>query len=199
MRNLTLITFSILLLTPMTLRAQEAVDEPLKILKENTEKIRELVLNSKTEEEMQGNVKDLMDQFVNFGEFGKLSLGSKWKTLTEDQRKIYLVQFKELLQRTYLRRFKPGKEFEVKYRSETRFNKKKERGEIQTTIISGDVEADVDYRFSNAEGWKVYDMVVDEVSIMRNYRKSFLKILKKDGFEALVEKMKKKTSDAPEE
>jgi phospholipid transport system substrate-binding protein len=199
MRNLTLITLSIVLLLPVALRAEEAVDEPLKILKKNTETIRELVLKSKTEEEMQDNVKDLMDQFVNFREFGELSLGSKWKTLTEEQQKIYLVQFRELLQRTYLRRFKPGKEFAVKYRSETRFNKQRVRGEIQTTIISGDVEADVDYRFSNADGWKVYDMVVDEVSIMRNYRKSFLRILKKDGFEALIEKMKKKTSDAPEE
>ena len=184
MRNLTLITISMLLMIPVTLRAQESVDEPLKILKENTEKIRELVLNSKTEEEMQENVKELMDEFVNFEEFGKLSLGKQWKTLTEEQQKSYLVQFRALLQRTYLRRFKPGKEFEVKYRSETRLNKKGDRGEIQTTIISGDVEADVDYRFHKTDGWKVYDMVVDEVSIMRNYRKSFLKILKRDGFEA---------------
>jgi len=194
-----MIAISIVLLAPTALRAEEGTDVPLKILKENTEKIRELVLKSKTEQEMQDNVKDLMDVLVNFEEFGERSLGRKWKTLSEEQRKIYLVQFKALLQRTYLRRFKPGKEFTVKYRSETRFNKKNDRGEIQTTIISGDVEADVDYRFHDAGGWRVYDMVVDEVSIMRNYRKSFLRILKRDGFEALIKKMKNKSSDAPEE
>jgi len=51
----------------------------------------------------------------------------------------------------------------------------------------------VDYRFFLEEGaWKAYDIVVDEVSIMRNYRKSFIKVLKKDGFDALIEKMQKK-------
>ena len=199
MRHAMLIAISILLLAPTQLLAQDTPDEPLEVLKTNTEKIRELVRQSKTEEEMRGNVKDLMDSFVNFEEFGELSLGKQWKTLTEEQRKVYLAQFKELLQRTYLRRFKPGKEFTVKYRSGTRFNKDKDRGEIQTTIISGDVEADVDYRFHNAGGWRAYDMIVDDVSIMRNYRKSFLKILKKDGFDALISKMKSKDSETTEE
>ena len=199
MRNALLITLVTLLLAPTQLLAQESPDAPLEILKTNTEKIRELVRQSKTEEEMQANVKDLMDTFVNFDEFGELSLGKQWKTLTEEQRKIYLAQFKALLQRTYLRRFKPGKEFKVNYRSGTRFNKEKDRGEIQTTIISGDVEADVDYRFHSDGGWRAYDMVVDQVSIMRNYRKSFLKIRAKDCFDALIAKMQSKDSETIEE
>ena len=50
-----------------------------------------------TEEEMQDNVKDLMDQFVNFREFGELSLGSKWKTLTEEQQKKIVKDFNDIL------------------------------------------------------------------------------------------------------
>lgn len=199
MKHALIVALAALLFAPAAPRAEEAPDEPLKILKANTEKIRELVLQSKSDEEMRENVKGLMDQLVNFEEFGELSLGKDWPKLTDEQRKIYLVQFKALLQRTYLRRFKPGKEFSVKYRSATRFNKPKDRGEIKTTIISGEVEADVDYRFHNSGDWRVYDMIVDDVSIMRNYRKSFLRILRKDGFDALIEKMKSKDSDSPEE
>ncbi len=199
MKKTLLIAFAALLWFPATLRAEEVVDEPLKILKANTEKIHELVLKSTSEEEMRNNVAGLMETFVNFEEFGQLCLGKDWDTLTADQKKTYLTTFKGLLQRTYLRRFKPGKEFAVKYRSETRFNKAGDRGEIQTTIISGDVEADVNYRFHKDGDWKVYDIVVDEVSIMRNYRKSFLKTLRKDGFEALIAKMESKKSDDPED
>jgi phospholipid transport system substrate-binding protein len=186
-------------LAALPARAEELNDEPMRVLKQNTDKIQELVLKSKTDDEMRENVKGLMEAFVNFEEFGELCLGKEWETLSADQRKAYLGEFKALLQRTYLRRFKPGKEFTVKYRSETRFNKGKDRAEILTTIISGDVEADVDYRFHSAGGWRVYDIVVDEVSIMRNYRKSFLKVLRKDGFDALITKMKSKTSEEDEE
>jgi phospholipid transport system substrate-binding protein len=186
------------LVCPMMAFAEELSD-PMAVLKQNTEKIRGIVLKSETEEEMRENVKGLMEGFINFDEFGKLSLGKRWETLKEEQKKVYLVEFRGLLQRTYLRRFKPGKPFTVTYRSEVRYNKGKDRGEIKTTINSGDVEADVDYRFHKVETWQVYDLIVDDVSVMRNYRKSFIRVLTSDGFEALIEKMKKKTSEDVDE
>lgn len=178
---------------------EKPADEPRNIIETNNAKIKKLVMESKTDEELKDGVRILMSEFVHFERFGQLCLGKRWKGLTPDQQKVYLEEFKNLLQRTYLRRFKRGREFSLEFREETRYSEKKDRAEVKTTIIAKDVTADVDYRFFVEEGvWKVYDIVVDEVSIMRNYRKSFIKVLKKDGFDALIEKMRKK-KDVDEE
>jgi len=170
--------------------------DPKDIVQQNSEKIHALVMDSKTDEEMRNRVKALMDGFVDFEEFGKLALGSHWDKITPVQRTTYLVEFKGLLQRTYLRRFKAGREFKLEYRGQTGFNKAGDRAEVKTILTSKDVTADVDYRFHKTSGWKVYDIVVDEVSIMRNSRKSFTKVIDKDGFDKLIEKMRKKTSES---
>lgn len=175
--------------------AADPVAETRKIIDEETAAIRTLVLESKKDEALQAGVRERMERFVDFEEFGRLCLGKRWSKLAGDQQKLYLEEFKKLLQRTYLRRFKRGKEFKVAFRGEPRLNKTGDRVEVATTIAGSEATADVDYRFHKVGSWKVYDIIVDEVSIMRNYRKSFIKVLKKDGFDALIEKMQKKTGE----
>ncbi len=188
-----------LLLTPGTVRAADCA--AMGTIEGVYKEIQTLVTTAPDDESMRNDVKTIMARFIDFTEFGKRSLGSQWETLDAKQREVYLVEFKELLKRTYLRRFKRGEAFKVSYRSGCRMNSKGTRVEIQTVIHSDDdVEADVDYRFHKAgDTWLVYDIVVDEVSVMRNYRKSFTKTLTKDGFDVLIDKMKKKKSDRDED
>lgn len=200
MKRLTIgLALAALLLVNGAAAQEKAADEPLKIVETNNGKIKVLVMESKTDDELKDGVRLLMGEFVHFERFGQLCLGKRWKKLTPAQQKLYLAEFKNLLQRTYLRRFKRGRDFSLEFREDTRYSEKKDRAEVKTTIIAKDVTADVDYRFFLEEGaWKAYDIVVDEVSIMRNYRKSFIKVLKKDGFDTLIEKMQKK-KDVDEE
>ena len=193
MKNIIGLALITMLIATDALAQEKVADEPRNIVETNNAKIKVLVMESKTDDELKDGVRALMGEFVHFERFGQLCLGKRWKTLKPDQQKLYLGEFKNLLQRTYLRRFKRGREFTLEFREETRYSEKKDRAEVKTTIIAKDVTADVDYRFFLEEGaWKAYDIVVDEVSIMRNYRKSFIKVLKKDGFDALIEKMQKK-------
>jgi len=189
----------LLIIDPGTLRAEDCAAKG--IIESVYKEIQGLVTTAPDDESMRRDVKTIMARFIDFTEFGKLSLGTQWRTLDAKQQEVYLVEFQELLKRTYLRRFKRGEAFKVSYRSDCRMNSKGDRLEIQTVIHSdGDVEADVDYRFhKSGESWLVYDIVVDEVSVMRNYRKSFTRTLQKDGFDKLIEKMKKKKSDRDED
>jgi phospholipid transport system substrate-binding protein len=158
--------------------------------------VTEAVASAETDELMRTQISEKMEVFVDFAEFGKLSLGKQWVTLDAGQQEKYLLAFKDLLKRTYLRRFTRGETFKVEFRSDCRLNKKGTRLELQTTITSGETGADVDYRFhKTTDTWMVYDIVVDEVSIMRNYRKSFVSVLKKDGFDKLLEKIQTASSD----
>ncbi len=188
-----LLAAAILLLSFQSLAAQPA--DPKTIIDDNTRKIRELVVASKDDEDMRAKVKGLLEGFVDFGEFGKLCMGKEWDKLSADQRSRYLVEFKALLERTYLKRFKAGKPFTSTFRGDTRLNKAGDRAEVRTTITTDDVGADIDYRFHSANGWKVYDILVDEVSMMRNFRKSFLKVVRKEGFDALIKKMQNRNEE----
>jgi len=184
-----------LLLFPGSLRAEDCA--ALETIETVYKEIQGIVTEAPDDESMRRDVKTIMMRFIDFEEFGKLSLGTRWKTLDTKQREIYITEFRELLKRTYLRRFKRGRAFKVSYRSGCRMNSRGTRLEIRTVIHSeDDVEADVDYRFhKHGAAWLVYDIVVDEVSVMRNYRKSFVKTLERDGFDELIAKMKKKKSD----
>ncbi len=170
------------------------------VVEESSKKIKEIVLASKTDTEMRDKIKALMETFVDFPEFGRICLIDFWATITQAQKDRYLGEFKKLLQRSYLRRFKAGRDFVLTYRGEPVLNDKGDRVMVKTTLASGDVTADVDYRFYLANGkWIVYDIIVDDVSISRNYRKSFAKVMEKDGFEALLAKMAKKSEQSGED
>ena len=180
--------------------AQASPQDPKTVIETNTEAIRGLVLASNSQEEMREKVRGLLEKFIDFPQFGRLCLGDMFESLTPEQKEVYLEEFKNLLRRTYLRRFKPGKEFTVTYHGETLYNASGDRAQVKTTIQSGDAEADVEYRLSLGEdGWEVYDLVIDEVSVRRNYRKSFTKVLEKDGFDKLLGKMRNKNSEEEEE
>lgn len=194
-----LILAALFALTAGTPARARAADDPREIIVDATARIKVLVLSAQTDEELREKAKEIMAEFVDFAAFGKLCLGKQWKALTPQQQEAYLAQFRVLLQRTYLRRFKRGADFTVEYKHKTRFSKAGDRAEVKTEITSVDVGADVDYRFRKTDKWMAYDIVVDEVSVMRNYRRAFVKLLKKEGFDALLEKMKKKDSEELDE
>jgi phospholipid transport system substrate-binding protein len=165
---------------------------PRTIVETATNAIKQIVLQARTDEELQQKTSKILEELIDFETFGKLCLLRVWNTLTPQQQATYLAEFRQLLQRTYLKRFALGQAFKVEFRGETRVVATGERAEVPTTITSGKTVADVDYRFRLSSTWKVYDIVVDDVSIMLNYRKAFTKVFKQDGFDTLLEKMRKK-------
>ncbi len=188
--------FSFLFLASNAL-AQATPEQASKaIVEESSAKIKEAVLSAKTDDEMREKVKVLMETFVDFQEFGRICLIDHFDKLSKADQQRYLAEFKKLLQRSYLRRFKAGRDFKLTYRGEPQLNKTGDRVMVKTTLASGDVTADVDYRFFKSnDKWLAYDIIIDEVSMSRNYRKSFAKIMDKDGLEELLKKMAKKSQE----
>jgi phospholipid transport system substrate-binding protein len=70
----------------------------------------------------------------------------------------------------------------------------KEYAEVRTKVLSGKTEIPLDYRLINkGDDWRVYDVVIDGVSLVRNYREQFAKILKASSYADLVEQLRKKS------
>jgi len=144
---------------------------------------------------MKKKIKVIMETFIDYAEFSRLTLSKHWDKLNEKQRKEFVEEFRKLIQRTYVKRFNPDKKFEILYHGETEF--KEDKAKVKTTIKSGKSEADVDYLFRKppkVSSWWAYDVIIDDVSMMKNYRKEFFSIMEKEGFNALIAKIKKKSS-----
>ena len=116
-------------------------------------------------------------------------------------RKEFASLLQVLISRTYAKRFEPDRSLKVVFDGEAEI--RKGRARIRTTVSSGKTTADVEYRMHQGaatEGWWTYDIVIDAVSLMRNYRTQFQKILRDGGTVAtLLERLRKQTREAADE
>jgi len=148
-------------------------------------------------EALQTEIRKVMDHFVDYEELSRRTLGSHWDTLKPKERKDFQAEFRQMVQRSYVRRFDPGKAFTIEYGDMT----PGEDGSIvvTSTIRSGRSEARVDYVLQQKRGsWWAFDVVIDDVSMVRNYRKQFHDILQKEGFQGLMDRLRKKNARAQE-
>lgn len=133
-----------------------------------------------------------LDTFIDYDGFSERTLKTTWPTLDTAQKERFKDRFKRLVIRTYAKRFTPGVAFGVEYRGNASFvNEEKTEARVRTTVRGEKVAADVDYLLTLVEGdaWRAIDIVIDDVSMALNWRRQFERIVKKDGFDALIAKI----------
>lgn len=159
--------------------------------------IKEITSTSSNREVMETRIRHVMDSFVDYRELSRRAMGSWWKGLERRQRREFVSEFKKMIQRSYVRRFNPDRHFEVEFTKQTQFGKNGATAFVYTVVRSGKSEARVDYAFVRKSGrWLAYDVIIDEVSMMKNYRRQFHKIMSKEGYEGLISRIKGKNRKA---
>ena len=142
--------------------------------------------------------RDLMYQVISprfdFAEMSKSSLGRFWLECTPQEQDEFVKVFSELLAKTYLDRIDSIEKDVVKVNSE-RVNKN--RGLVKTTVnYKGDIFP-IDYRRVEKDGqWKVYDVVIENIGLVNNYRNEFSGIIRKEKFSGLMIRLKGKLAKA---
>lgn len=139
----------------------------------------------------------LLEQVVgrrfDYEELSKRALGAQWKKLNDAERQEFVDLFRSLITDTYAGRIESYSGEQVYYLKERLTNG---YAEVQTKIVSPKVEASVDYRLlSKAGDWRVYDVVIEGVSLVRNYRGQFERILRESSYADLVDKLRKKSGE----
>jgi phospholipid transport system substrate-binding protein len=132
-------------------------------------------------------------QRFGFEEMAQRSLGRHWRTLTPQQRQEFVGLFTDLLERSYINRianYKAGPQG-VRYPKEDISG---DQATVHTTITTEHGEpVTVDYRLLHKDGdWKVYDIIIEGVSLVNNYRTQFNTIILKDSYAGLVKQMRTK-------
>ncbi len=133
----------------------------------------------------------LIGERFNYEEMAKRSLGEKqWEGLNSTEQKDFVELFTQLLASSYADKIEGYSGQQIEYLKE---RTKGKYAEVQTKIVSGKTVIPLDYRMrTESDNWEVYDVVVDGVSLVRNYRGQFSKVIKQSSYQDLVTKLRKK-------
>lgn len=186
----------LLLLWPWNARAAET---PSELVRGTTEQAI-AVLRDPSLQEHQHERREKFWQIVlprfDTQEIAKRCLGPQWQQLTEEQRKEFIQLFVELVKGSYQSTLE-------RHTADARFSFDGEQiegdfAEVNTQILAPSQEKplSVNYRLHRqGEKWLIYDVVAENVSMVRNYRNQFSRILKESSYEGLVHTLKQKIKD----
>lgn len=169
---------------------KQSVDRILAILNDPT-----LKGTAKTQERRQ-KVKEVIYSRFDFDEMAKRSMGPHWQKRSPEEQKEFVRLFTVLLEDAYLDTLESYNGEKISFVNERR---DKDFAEVNTKLIDNKgTEFSIDYRMQNTNGdWKVIDVVIENVSLVNNYRAQFNRVLAKSSYADLLETMKQKQLSGP--
>ena len=147
-----------------------------------------------TSEEKKDRVGSMVRERFDFQVMAQGILATNWKRASKEQRQRFIDLFTELIETTYRDRIDAYNNERVDYLGEQVRGKK---AAVQTVVIATDVEIPVDYKLvKRGDGWLAYDIVIEGVSLVRNYRDSYKDIVRKEGIDGLLSRLEEKIEEA---
>ncbi len=128
----------------------------------------------------------------DFSELTKRSLGRHWLVLDQSQQREFVAALTQKLLVAYGRTVRASGDEKIEFNGEERNG---DFANVETKVVSASGALPIDYRLHFVDGqWKVYDMVIDQVSIVNNYRAQFDRVIAKSSVKELLQKMKEPAS-----
>jgi phospholipid transport system substrate-binding protein len=139
-------------------------------------------------------VRKIANEIFDFGEIAKRSMARHWQPLSEPQRAEFVGLFADLLERSYISKIETYGGEKIQYTGERTDG---EYATVSTRIITKNgTEVPVDYRMTKrADRWLVYDVSIEGVSLVSNYRTQFNKIIQTTSYNELVSKLRNKQDE----
>lgn len=170
----------------VTDEVKKTVDEVVRIvsdkeLKHNDQKRRQILKKS-------------ISVIFDYNEMAKRSMGKHWNQRSAAEKKQFSDLFASLLENSYASKIESYNNEKIVYLKEVIDS---DHAELKSKVVTAKRdEFTLDYRMINQNGkWMVYDVVIEGVSLVSNYRTQFNKIITSDGYPALVKKLQNKTDE----
>ena len=181
------------LVGPLAVR-EAAAGAPTEQLRTHVDRVLKLLDDSSLKapdkaKERRAAVRKVADDIFDFAETAKRSLGRHWAARTPEEREEFVKLFGDLLERSYISKIELYGGEKIQYVAD------KIEGEtavVQSKLLTkAGGEVPIEYRMlKKGERWLVYDVVIEGVSLVANYRTQFNKIIQTSSFQDLVKKMK---------
>ena len=163
-------------------------------VEETVEAVIALLKDKALEREVRRDkIRKLIYDRFDFQLMSQRTLSTNWKKASAEQKDRFIQLFSQLLEWSYISRIEAYTNEKVEYVGE---KIKKNRAQVNTVILSAGTEIPVNYRLINKDNeWLVYDVIIEEISLISNYRSSYRTIAKKDGIDGLLAQMEQKIDE----
>jgi phospholipid transport system substrate-binding protein len=170
-------------------------------LRKTVDQLQAALKSPELKEEAKGKerrqkLREIIYPRFDFAEMAKRSLGPHWRRLSPKEQREFVQLFSGLLEEAYLDKIESYNGEKVLY-----LNQKQDMDLAQVdTRIAGDKgkEFSLNYRLHQVHGdWKVYDVVVENISLVNNYRSQFSRLLEKSSYQELLVTLRQKRFSAP--
>lgn len=129
----------------------------------------------------------------DFEEISKQTLAGKWRELNPEQRKNFERLFSELLKNTYIGRVEAYSDEVIKFDKEVFDGDQRTKVMVYTKVIKNNQEIPINYKLmAKKDDWFVYDVMIEGVSLVRNYRTEFARIINQEQFQGLIKRLQEK-------
>ncbi len=190
------LTLIILLIVPLSVYA----GAPLDSVKGNVNKVLDVLRDPALKGESgkktkRQKIRSISDKMFDYSELSRRTLGQDWKKLNPAQQNEFTDLYKSLLEDAYADKIINYTDEKVAFSKENQLSEK--TFEVQTTVLTKKADIPIYYRVIQKDGqWKVYDVVIEGVSLINNYRNQFREILMNKSPEVLIDTLKKKVGKA---
>jgi phospholipid transport system substrate-binding protein len=195
--KLSVILFSILLILPLQVNAEGAKDTVQGQVNKIVAKLQDPAFKAQPRDVKIVEVRKIINQIFDYNELSRRTLGREWSKFKPEQQKEFIDLFSQLLENVYADRVLAYTHEQIDFGKETEL--KKGRVEVESQIITVDnKKVPLFYRTINKGGqWRVYDVVIEGVSMVKNYRGQFRQILSKKSPEDLLQTLREKVKEKP--
>jgi phospholipid transport system substrate-binding protein len=192
----TVMAFSVAAMAALILSATAYAAAPEEVLKVSLNKGLEVLKNKELSvpeksEQKRKALRDIADRMFDFEEMSKRTLALEWKKRSKEEQAEFVVLFKEFLAGVYIGKIEKYGDEDVRYLAE---NVEGEYSIVKTNVVNKEnLSIPIDYKMiSKNSDWKVYDVVIEGVSLVNNYRNQFNQIVRTKSYQELVKMLKEK-------
>ena len=172
--------------TPMG-RVKDSVDRVISILKDQ----------SLDREARWRQIAAVIDNGFDFRSMSQSVLATHWKEATPEERERFTEFFSQYIEETYRSKIEAYTDEEIRYGSETI---RGDRAVVETVIVTKTTEIPVNFKLKSNDGkWYAYDVVIEGVSLVANYRSTFAAIVKNEGMDGLLSDIQRRIAKYKEE
>ncbi len=174
--------------TAVTAQVKNVVDQVVEII--TNKELKKPQNENKREQKLRSVIGTIFD----YDEMARLSLGRNWKGRTQAEQKEFVQLFQDVLWRAYARKVESYNNERIVYLNESNDGK---YAEVKSKVItSKEEEFSLNYRLKNNNGkWVIYDVVIEGVSLVANYRSQFDKIVREQGYDELIRKLRARSGE----
>jgi phospholipid transport system substrate-binding protein len=186
----------ILLISPLQAEAGLPLDTVERHVNNVLDVLRDPALkgeaNKKVKEE---KIETIANEMFDYVALSRLTLGRNWRNFNKEQQKEFVSLFRTILKKAYMDKILSYTDEQVVFDRDIMLSENK--AEVKTRIITKSAEIPIDYRLYLKDGkWRVYDVIVEGISLVQNYRTQFREILANNPPEEVLKILREKTGEA---